>query len=211
MRTALLLTAALFARTAAAQPGAQDPAPAPTPAPTPAPQPDTGPVPPPNDAPKVDPAYGARPDHTVEGAPSDRPGVRRGRDIVVRYTPNRSKQNITLIASIAGAAVVMGAVGLYFHFDANSAAEEVAAKTFTGRAWTSDRQEAYDTAQRSSTIAGVMYGIGGALLLSTAIVFIATEPERKEIVITPHSGTPKPTAMLAPTRGGAIVGGTWRW
>jgi hypothetical protein len=166
---------------------------------------------PPSDAPKVDPAYGARPDQTVEGAPSDRPGVRRGRDIVVRYTPNRSAQNITLVASIAGAAVLFGAVGLYFHFDANAESKEVSAKTFTGRAWTADRQEAYDNAERSSTIAGVMYGIGGALLLTTAVVFIVTEPERKEIVITPHSGTPKPTAMVAPTRGGAIVGGTWRW
>ncbi len=209
MRTALLLTAALFARTAAAQPGAQEPAPAPspTPAPTPptaGPPGETTPVPPPNDAPapKVDPAYSERPDGGDAGA-------RRGRDIVVRYTPNRTKQNITLVASIAGGAVLFGAIGLYFHFDANSASDEVSAKTFTGRAWTAERQEYFDQAERSSTIAGVMYGIGGALLLTTAVVYIVTEPSREEIVITPRSATPKPT--VSPTRGGAIVGGAWRF
>jgi hypothetical protein len=56
----------------------------------------------------------------------------------------------------------------------------------------------------------VFYGIGGGLLLATAITYIATEPGPETIVIEPHVSR-KPTALVAPTRGGAIVGGAWRF
>ena len=55
-------------------------------------------------------------------------------------------------------------------------------------------------------VAGVFYGIGGALLLTSAIAYIATEPKAETTVIHPHAA-----ALVAPTNGGAIVGGAWRF
>jgi hypothetical protein len=136
------------------------------------------------------------------------PGIRRGRDIVVRYRPDRPKKNVVTCAILGGSAVVVGAIGLYFNLEARSASDEVSAIKFTGRAWTPERQDRYDDAQRNGTIAGVMYGLGGALLLTTAIYYIVTEPAQEEMVITPNSRRPA-SAMIAPTPGGALVGGAW--
>jgi hypothetical protein len=210
MRLAVVLAAALVARVASAQPAEPSPegAPLPTPATDPAAQPPAAP-PAEASAPPADPAYGDRPDHTVQGAVTDQPGIRRGRDIVVRYTPSRTKQNLMLLAALGSAGLVAGAVGLYFHFDSRTASDEVSALNYTGRAWTSDRQATFDQAHASARAAGIAYGIGGALLLTTAIVWMVTEPGQKEMVITPHLN-PKPTAtLIAPTRGGAILGGEW--
>lgn len=228
MRTALVLTlTALLARGASAQPG-PSPVPVPPPGPPagdPPPQPtapdaappgapgQTVPVEPAEPAPpKVDPAYGDRPDtRTNDPAASDMPGIRRGRDIVVRYRPDRSKKNMVTTGLIGGAAVVFGAIGLYFNLEARSAADEVSALKFTGRAWTPEREARYDDAYRNSTIAGVMYGVGGALLLTTAIYYIVTEPPQQELVITPNSrrASARTKPLVAPTRGGALVGGAW--
>lgn len=218
MRTVLVLAAALLARTAAAQPGGPaDPAPQPT-APPPGPPGETPPVaPPPTEPappeapPRVDPDYGATPDDAYEGtAESMTPGIRRGRDIVVRYTPSRSKKNITTIAVMGGLGLVAGAVGFYFHRQYSSDSDAVSAKTSTGRTWTADYQTRYDDAKTNSTVAGVTYGIGGALVLATAIYYIATEPEQQEIVITPNTKV-RTSALpaIVPTQGGAMLGGAW--
>ncbi len=203
MKTALVLAAALLSRVASAQPGATPPVePSPSePAPAePAPEP-----------PKGDPAYGQGPDHAVvDPVASDTPGIRMGRKIVVRYTPSRSRGNITKVALLAGSSLVFGGIGLYFHFDSRASSDEVSSNKFTGRPWTQERQAHYDDAHRSATVATVMYGIGGALLLTTAIFYIVTEPGQETMEITPHKKS-KPTAMITPTRGGALVGTGWRF
>jgi len=210
MSKALALAVTLvFTRVASAQPGAT-PAGAPEqPPPAPAPAPPT-PVPEqPPSAPPADPAYGGRPDTTVTNADSgDIPGLRRGNQIVVRYTPDRSKQNITLLAALGGTSVIAGAIGLYFHFDSRSSADEVSADRFTGHAWTPDRQKIYDDGHSSRNVAIAAYSVGAALLLGTAIVYMVTEPDVVETVITPKP-QPRAAALVAPTRGGAMVGGTW--
>lgn len=204
MRTALVLVAAL-ARTASAQPGdtaPQPPAPA-DPAPAPPAEPPAAPEP------KADPAYGDQPGHAVIGAESSTaPGLRTGRGIVVRYTPNRSKENIILLSVLAGSSLVFGGIGLYFHFDSRSSSDMVSAHKFTGLPWTQERQDIYDDAHHSATVAKVAYGIGSAVLLTTAIVYMVTEPKMKEMSVASHASG-KPTALVAPTRGGAIVGGAW--
>jgi len=131
-----------------------------------------------------------------------------GRDIYIKSYPDRSKTNVLGLSIGAGAAVVLGGIGLYFHLHSRELSNDVSASHFTGEPWTADRQQAYDDANSAALTAGVLYGIGGAILLGTAIAYIATEPKMETIVIHPHTNG-KPTALVAPTRGGALVGGTW--
>jgi hypothetical protein len=221
----ITLALAAMAGTAFAQ------APGETPTTPPAPEP---PVSPPtrgtddiiDEPPRIDPAYAGRPDPLI---PRDRAvgddsyvrGDRVGREIVVRYYPDRSRNNITMLAVAAGTSVLFGAVGLYYHLDARSAASDFTAKPSCTLGsmgyecvptvlWTPERQAAYERADRSASISGVSYGIGAALIVATAIAFIATEPAMQTKTIHPHTNRdPKPQAMIAPTRGGAFVGRTW--
>lgn len=213
MRIAPVLAALLIAAPALAQP--EQPAPAGEAPPQNAAPGETPPIAPPSDEPKVDPAYGERPNHgeTSERAPGDQrhlSGRRKGREIVVRYHPDRSKRNMVTLASMAGAGVLIGAVGVYFHVDARSASDEVSARNTTGLTWSAARQDTYERAESSSTIAGVAYGIGGALLLATAVAYIVTEPEMETKTIHPHEQG-RPIALVAPTPGGALLGGAWRF
>jgi hypothetical protein len=218
MRVALGLAAALAVPATAV---AQEPAPSP-PLPVPLPQvpvpaeptpaPETAPPP---EEPKVDPAYAEKPDRASEISANPLadggPGyfsAPRGKPIVIVSHPDRSTANLTALVALGGSGAIATAIGLVFHLRSNNARDEVASDRFTGEVWTADRQAAYDRAHSSSIVAGALYGIGGALLLSTAIVYIATDPEPEYITINPHV-SPKPTATVAPTRGGAMVGGTW--
>jgi hypothetical protein len=181
------------------------------PAPQPAPAAD---VPPPPAEPKVDPAYGERPDEHESAprmGPNERIGMRRGRDIVVRYHPDRTRENITMLALLGGAGLLFGGVGLYFHFDSRSATGETQARVYTGRTWTPERQETYDRAHRSAGIAGVSYGIGGVFLIATAVAYMVTEPKMETVVIHPHTNGKAPSAMVTPLPGGAFVSRGWEF
>lgn len=206
-------------------PSSVPPSPAPVPAPAPAPTDAPAPAPAPTDAPpadtpaapapKIDPAYSERPDaheSSKRMGPDERIGMRRGRDIVVRYHPDRSRDNVMMLALIGGAGVLFGGVGLYFHFDSRSASDEVKSFRYTGRTWTPEREDTYDRAHRSAAIAGVSYGIGGALLIATAVVYMITEPGLETLVIHPHEN-PRPSSatMLAPLPGGAFVSRGWEF
>lgn len=173
-------------------PGDTAPAPAPT-------GEQTAPVP----TVPTDPAYGDHRDTRNFPAP-------RGKDVVIVSYPERSKKNLVVMGGLAAGGLIASAIGLYFHLDANSAVDEVSTNKFTGEPWTPARQDTYDRAHSSAVTAGVFYGIGGGLLLATAVMYIVTEPKPETMVIHPHSD-PKPTALVAPTRGGAMVGGAWRF
>ncbi|HSD87000.1 MAG TPA: hypothetical protein VLB44_05775 [Kofleriaceae bacterium] len=197
MRTALVCVAMLVAARAFAD------EPAPAPAPPSEPQPE---APQPAPEPKPDPAYGEKPD------PADGGGgyfaAPKGHDYTIKAYPDRTKNNILTLSIMGGASIVLGGIGLYFHLDSRDRSDQLSAHRLTGLAWTPDLQSAYDDAHRSATLAGVFYGVGGALLLGTAIAYIATEPKQQEITVHPHIDA-KPTALVAPLRGGALVGGTW--
>jgi hypothetical protein len=163
--------------------------------------------------PAVDPAYSERPDShesATRAGPNERSGTRRTRDIVVKYHPDRSRENIMKVALLGGASLLFGGAGLYFHFDSRSATDSVKADRYTGRTWTADRQDTYDRAHRSAGIAGVAYGIGGALLIATAITYMVTEPPLETIVIHPHTEM-KPVTLVAPIPGGAFVSRGWEF
>jgi hypothetical protein len=101
-------------------------------------------------------------------------------------------------------------VGLYFHFDSRSASDEVKSHRYTGRTWTQEREDTFDRAHRSAGIAGVAYGIGGALLIATAVAYMITEPPLETIVIHPHTEL-KPVTIVAPIPGGAFVSRGWEF
>ena len=223
MKVALGLAAVLAVPVTAVTAVADEPAPTPLPLPVPVPQapaPTTEPAPapepaPPSEAPKIDPAYGEKPDRASEISANPLadggPGyfaAPRGKPIVIISHPDRSTRNVATLAVLGGSGAIVTAIGLVFHLRANNARDEVAADRYTGEVWTPERQATYDRAHSSSIVAGALYGVGGALLLSTAILYIATDPKPEYITINPHV-SPKPSAMVAPTRGGAMVGGTW--
>jgi hypothetical protein len=188
MKLTWLVAAAAIPRIAFAQPAPDQPAPDPAPVPVPATA--TAPAP-------------QQPDRDYEGAVYTVPS--RQKDIVITSAPDRSSNNKILLASLAGAAVVFGGVGLYYNLDAKSASDQVSAKNVKNTIWTAADQATFDRANSSSTKAEVFYGIGGALLVGAAITFIVTAPKTETTVI--HSRTVTPTA--SPTPGGAMLGGAW--
>lgn len=215
MRFALALVAMLVASRAYAD----DPQAPPAPTPTDTPQTDKPATP----EPKADPAYGEKPDTSYGHGPGDQAqcaggpcadggahyfAAPKGKDIVIKSYPDRSQTNIWALSITAGVGVVLGGVGAYYHFDSRDQSNKINAHRFTGEAWTAERQAIFDDAHSSAVKAGVFYGIGGVLILGAAIAYIATEPKMETIVIHPHVD-PKPTALVAPTPGGALVGGTW--
>jgi hypothetical protein len=156
----------------------------------------------PTPEPRVDPAYGEPPERDLADGGGSYFAAPKGKDIVVTSRPDRSRKNVLGLATAAGASLVAGGVGLYFHVDSRDASRAISAPAYTGAAWTDETQATYDRAHRSALLAGVFYGIGGAALLATAIAYIATEPAQETTIIHPH-------VSLAP--GGATVGGGWRF
>ncbi len=126
------------------------------------------------------------------------------KDIVVTTDRDRDSKNIAILASIAGAGAILAGVGVYYNLDSQDAANAVSPRMPTGAAWTADRQADYDRAHDSGIKAAIFYGLGGAALITATVMFIATAPGTETTVIHPHYA---PT--IAPTPGGAVLGGTW--
>jgi hypothetical protein len=178
---------------------AEEPAPPPAPEPVPAasePAPEQPPSPP------GDPAYGERPERDLADGGGGYFAAPKGKDIVIKQYPDRSRKNVIALWSTAGAGVVLGGVGFAFHLDYRSKADELSSNRFTGQPWTPERQATYDDAHRSSVIAGVFYGVGGATLLAATIAFIVTEPKAETIIIHPH---------VDPKTGSTTLGAGWRF
>jgi len=129
------------------------------------------------------------------------------REIVIEIPGERSTANVVVLAAVAGAGAIAGAVGVYENLDARSAQHAVAANRFLGRPWTQAEVALVDRAERSSTRAGIAYGVGGALLVGAAVAFIVTAPRSETSVIRTTRATP----LVAPAPGGAVVGGAWRF
>lgn len=127
------------------------------------------------------------------------------RPITIIAPGERTTNNKLILGGIAGAGVLAGAVGLYFHLDARSTGDEVATDVFTGTAWSAAKQDLVDDANRSRTAAIAFYGVGSAFLIGAVVYWIATDPPDETIVIRPRAAR----ATIAPTPGGAVIGGTW--
>ena len=132
--------------------------------------------------------------------------VRADGDIVIEVPGERTFHNKLLLGGLAGGGLIAGALGVYFHLDSRSASSDVTSDHFTGHPWTAADADLVAQADRSKTRAILAYSLGGALLIGAAVTLIVTEPASDTAVIHPHGrGTP----TVAPTEGGAVVGGLW--
>ncbi|NVB80818.1 MAG: hypothetical protein HOV81_20645 [Kofleriaceae bacterium] len=195
MRIALALVASVVAAPAFADDGAPAPTASVPAAEEPPAQPpaETPPAQPPAETPAEEPSN----DMLV---PTPR---RRVADIVVTSRPDRPRTTVIGLAAGAGVGVILGGIGLYYHLDSRDASNQLNSHRATGEVWSADKQDAYDRAHSSATRAGVFYGVGGAVLIGTLVALILTEPKEETTIIRPH------TALVAPTQGGAVVGGMW--
>jgi hypothetical protein len=128
------------------------------------------------------------------------------KDIIIEIPGERSTENKLMLGGIAGAGVILGLLGAYWHLDSRSASDDVTADSFTGQAWTAEDQALFERAERSRGRAIIAYSAGGVLLVGAAVLYIITEPKSETAVIRPH-GRGSPT--VTPTDGGAMLGGMW--
>ncbi len=132
--------------------------------------------------------------------------ARADKDIVIEIPGERTTEQKLLVGGLAGAGVIIGAIGAYFHNDSRSASDDVGSDRFTGHAWTSEDQDLVDRADRSKSRAIIGYSIGGALLIGAVVAYIVTDPPSETATIHPHG---RGSAGLAPTDGGAMAFGAW--
>ena len=125
-----------------------------------------------------------------------------GKDIVIVTPEDRSTTNIVTIASIAGAGLLVGAVGVYFNLDGKSESDKISAGVPTTRPWLPSDQAAADQASSDRTKTIVFYSLGGALIAGAAVMLILTDPGSTKTVIHPHTA-------ISPLPGGAIAMHEW--
>jgi hypothetical protein len=124
----------------------------------------------------------------------------------------RERSDKILMASLFGGSVLLGGVGLLFHLDSQRKSSEVSAVAgrHTGRIYTEELDDTRRAALRSRTFAIVGYSMSGALLLSTFVVYLVTDPGRETITVGDQlAPTPAARLMVEPVPGGALVGGQW--
>lgn len=127
----------------------------------------------------------------------------RPREIVIDVPGVRPTTTKIVLGSLIAASAISGIVGLYFHLDSRSAANEVSESVFNGKTWTPEREQRFDDGERSKSRAAVGYAIGGAFVIGAIVTLIATEPSSERAVIRPrHAG-------VVPVPGGAIAGAGW--
>lgn len=124
--------------------------------------------------------------------------------IVITKPGHRSSYNKQFIGGMAGLGIALAGFGLFYHLDSRQTANSISAQGPTGQPWTAadQGQEDYSHQLRSRAIA--FYSVGGAVLVGAVLAWIFTEPQEEQIVIRPRV-----TPTIAPTPGGAVLGGTW--
>lgn len=127
----------------------------------------------------------------------------RPREIVIDVPGVRSRTQKIALGSLVAAGVIAGSIGLYFHLDSRSAANEVSESVFNGKTWTPEREQRFDEGERSKSRAGIGYAIGGAFVIGAIVTLIVTDPGSERAVIRPrHAG-------VVPVPGGAVAGAGW--
>jgi len=127
----------------------------------------------------------------------------RPREIVIDVPGVRSLKTKIVLGSVLGAGTLAGLVGLYFHVESRSAANEVSKQVFNGQTWTPDRQLRFEDGEQARGRAIASYAIGRAFVIGAIVALIVTEPKSEQAVIRPrHAG-------IVPVPGGAIAGAGW--
>ena len=131
--------------------------------------------------------------------------AKRPTTVTYHQGKDRPARTRWLIGGLAGGAALSLAAGAYFNLDAHDAATSVSAHTLTGKVWSPDLQADYDRIHSSNVKAIVGYSMSGAFVIAAIVVLLKTDPGEEDIELDPS----RPTAMVAPTPGGAIVGASW--
>lgn len=127
----------------------------------------------------------------------------RPREIVIDVPGLRTNQQKIVLGSLFAAGTIGTALGILFHVQSRSAANEVSEDVFNGKTWTPERQGRFDDGESAKTRAGITYAIGGAFIIGGIVALIITEPKSERAVIRPrHAG-------IVPVPGGAVAGAGW--
>jgi hypothetical protein len=139
---------------------------------------------------------------------------RKGGNDSLDFTVDRernSRQKV-LIASLFGGSILLGGVGLLFHIDSRNKSDDVStdAGRHTGRIYTEELEDIRRSAIHSRNFAIASYALSGGLLVGTFIAYLLTDPGQETVRVRPEPAR-RARLMLAPTEGGALVGGAWRF
>jgi hypothetical protein len=119
----------------------------------------------------------------------------------------RSHRAWAIVGGLAGAALIVGGVGLAFHLDSRSAANQLGASLPTGEPWDAAHQAVADRAVSSGHKAEALYALGGASMIGAFVVFVLSEHHGADGAVI--AGGPARGPLIVPTAGGAVVGGGW--
>ena len=110
------------------------------------------------------------------------------------------RQRLT-IAAFGGAALLIGGIGVLFHFDSKHKAAEISASgSHTGLAYTTAVDDTLHDGMRSRNLAIAAYGLSAGLLGAMLAVYIVTDPGTETITL--DSGPPR--VGLVPAAGGGL-------
>jgi len=129
-------------------------------------------------------------------------GSTKGNTVTFEHAKDRSPGAHWLLGGLLAGVAVSAGIGAYYTIDSHDVANQLGAKTLTGKTWDADAQATYDRGHRARVRAGVAYGAAGALAIAFVIALWQTDPGEESVEL-------QPTAMVEPTAGGAIVGAAW--
>ena len=133
----------------------------------------------------------------------------RPREIVIDVPGVRTREQKIVLGSLMAAGTIAGLLGVYFHLESRSAANDVSESVFNGQTWTSDRQARLEEGERSKTRAGISYAMGGAFVIGAIVALIVTEPKSEKAVIRPRHAGNTVSPLVSPIPGGAMAGAGW--
>ncbi len=129
--------------------------------------------------------------------------------------PRTTRQRI-LLGALFGGAALAGGVGLAFHLDSRSKANDVSETGgLSGRTYDAAVDATRRGALRSRTRAIIGYSVGGALAAAGIVALVLTDPGTREVTVgkKQQPSVPAPTVPVSMllVRGGAVVQlrGSW--
>lgn len=128
--------------------------------------------------------------------------------LVFKVDRERNTRQRVLIASLFGASILFGGVGVLFHIDSRNKSDEVStdAGRHSGRIYTEELEDTRQAAIRSRNLTIASYSVGAGFLVGTFIAYLLTDPGQETVRVGTEAAS---RVMVAPTRGGALVGGAW--
>lgn len=124
----------------------------------------------------------------------------------------RNTRQRILIASLFGSSVLFAGVGVLFHIDSKNKSDDVStdAGRHSGRVYTEELDDARRAGVRSRNLAIAGYAVSGGFLIGTLVAYVLTDPGQETVQVGTEAATGSGrTLVVAPTDGGALIGGYW--